>query len=82
MSKHLDDMELECHMDGNLSWLAGHRVRGHLAECAECQARLEALRQRRDYLARMREMLARLAEADEGVSRTGLDRHGEGNARP
>ena len=74
--QHLEEIELESYLDGQLSWLSRRRVQGHVESCESCRARLEALRARRGYLERMRGQVERVEEADGQAMGAGV--RGEG----
>ena len=46
--QHLDDGALAAHLDGADERMSGQADVTHLAACAECQARLEAMRVTRE----------------------------------
>ena len=70
---HIDDIELEQLLDGNLSLVRSVVVRTHLATCKECQARLEELRKSNEELREMAPFLQKLNEADRQSEATTME---------
>ncbi len=61
---HIDEIELEQLLDGNLPLVRNLVVRAHLTTCKECQAKLEELRKTNEELRKMAPVLQKLNEAD------------------
>lgn len=70
---HIDEIELDQLLDGNLSLVRSVVVRAHLASCKKCQARLEELRKSNEEFRRMAPILQKLNEADRQSEATTME---------
>lgn len=62
--EHVTDIELECLLDGTLSFLKKTLVKLHLKRCLRCRKQLEKLREERSEFEGMTVVVRKLEDAD------------------
>ncbi len=75
--KHIDEIELEQYLDGNVSLVRRGLISIHLRKCTLCSERLEALRKEREELLNIGQTMVRLVHARETVTQSGLYNSGK-----
>ena len=70
--KHISEINLQRLLDDNLSLVQKLICKHHLAKCADCAAKLEAVKTQRQELLSIAQNLNRLQEAETAISKTSL----------
>lgn len=70
--KHIDGIEMEQYLDGNVSLIRRGLLSIHLRKCTSCAERLETLRKEREELLNIGRTMVRLVHARETVTQSGL----------
>lgn len=70
--KHIDEIEMEQYLDGNVSLVRRGLISMHLRKCTLCAERLEALRKEREELLNIGQTMVRLVHARETVTQSGF----------